>query len=60
MKSKQEANKGPILTAEPGTLEFLEQLLAIAKTSNHPNDRALVGVLERRIAEWKEEEAYET
>jgi hypothetical protein len=39
------------LTAEPGTLEFLRQLLEIAKESDHPMDKALTGVLSKQIKE---------
>jgi hypothetical protein len=42
------------LTAEPGTLEFLRQLEAIAVESDHPMDRALARVLSKHI---KEEES---
>lgn len=39
------------LTAEPGTLEFLRQLLEIAKESDHPMDKALTRVLSQQIGE---------
>jgi hypothetical protein len=39
------------LTAEPGTLEFLRQLLEIAQKSDHPMDKALAKVLARQIQE---------
>jgi hypothetical protein len=39
------------LTAEPGTLEFLRQLLEIAQESDHPMDKALTKVLSRQIRE---------
>jgi hypothetical protein len=39
------------LTAEPGTLEFLRQLLEIAKESDHPMDKALAKVLAKQIGE---------
>ena len=39
------------LTAEPGTLEFLRQLLEIAQESDHPMDKALTKVLSRQIGE---------
>lgn len=39
------------LTAEPGTLEFLRQLLEIAQESDHPIDKALTKVLSKRIGE---------
>ena len=39
------------LTAEPGTLEFLRQLLEIARESDHPMDRALTRVLSKQIGE---------
>jgi hypothetical protein len=39
------------LTAEPGTLEFLRQLLEIAQGSDHPMDKALTKVLSRQIRE---------
>jgi hypothetical protein len=39
------------LTAEPGTLEFLRQLLAIAQESDHPMDKSLTKVLSRQIGE---------
>jgi hypothetical protein len=39
------------LTAEPGTLEFLRQLLEIAQESDHPMDKALARVLSRQIGE---------
>jgi len=37
------------LTAEPGTLEFLRQLLEIAKESDHPMDKALTKVLSKAV-----------
>jgi hypothetical protein len=37
------------LTAEPGTLEFLRQLLEIAQDSDHPMDKALTRVLAKQI-----------
>jgi hypothetical protein len=43
------------LTAEPGTLEFLRQLLEIAKESNHPMDKALAKVLVKQIGEAEAE-----
>jgi hypothetical protein len=39
------------LTAEPGTLEFLRQLLEIAQQSDHPMDKALTKVLSKQIGE---------
>jgi hypothetical protein len=42
---------GDRLTAEPGTLEFLRQLLEIAQESDHPMDRALTRVLSKQIGE---------
>ena len=39
------------LTAEPGTLEFLRQLLEIAQESDHPVDKALTKVLSKQIGE---------
>jgi hypothetical protein len=39
------------LTAEPGTVEFLRQLLEIAKESAHPMDQALTRVLSKQIEE---------
>jgi hypothetical protein len=39
------------LTAEPGTLEFLRQLLEIARESDHPMDKALTRVLSKQIGE---------
>jgi hypothetical protein len=39
------------LTAEPGTLEFLRQLLEIARESGHPIDKALTKVLSKQIGE---------
>ena len=39
------------LTAEPGTLEFLRQLLEIAQESDHPMDKALTKVLSKKIRE---------
>lgn len=39
------------LTAEPGTLEFLRQLLEIAQESDHPMDKALTRVLSKQIGE---------
>ena len=39
------------LTAEPGTLEFLRQLLEIAQKSDHPMDKALTKVLVKQIGE---------
>ena len=39
------------LTAEPGTLEFLRQLLEIAQESDHPMDKALAKVLAKQIGE---------
>jgi hypothetical protein len=39
------------LTAEPGTTEFLRQLLEIAQESDHPMDKALTAVLSKDIAE---------
>ena len=47
------------LTAEPGTLEFLRQLLDIAQESDHPMDKALVGVLTEQIGEAKKEKEEE-
>jgi len=48
------------LTAEPGTLEFLRQLLEIAKESGHPMDKALTKVLSKQIAEAGASEKKET
>jgi len=39
------------LTAEPGTLEFLGQLLEIAKGPDHPMDKALTRVRLKQIGE---------
>jgi hypothetical protein len=39
------------LTAKPGTLEFLRQLLEIARKSDHPMDKALTKVLSKQIGE---------
>jgi len=39
------------LTAEPGTIEFLRQLLEIASGSDHPVDKALTIILSRKIGE---------
>jgi hypothetical protein len=39
------------LTAEPKTLEFLRQLLEIAKEADHPMDKALTRVLAKQIGE---------
>jgi hypothetical protein len=39
------------LTAEPGTLEFLRQLLEIAQESDHPMDKALTKVLSKQIGD---------
>jgi hypothetical protein len=39
------------LTAEPGTLDFLRQLLEIAQESDHPMDKALTKVLSKQIEE---------
>jgi hypothetical protein len=39
------------LTAEPGTVEFLRQLLEIAQESDHPMDKALTRVLSKQIGE---------
>lgn len=39
------------LTAEPGTPEFLRQLLEIAQKSDHPMDKALTKVLSRQVGE---------
>jgi hypothetical protein len=39
------------LTADPGTPEFLRQLLKIAKESDHPMDKALTRVLSKQIEE---------
>lgn len=47
------------LTAEPGTPEFLRQLLEIAKESDHPMDKALVEVLERQFGEQEQRESIE-
>jgi len=44
------------LTAEPGTLEFLRQLLEIAQESDHPMDKALTKVLLKQIGEARAEE----
>jgi len=43
------------LTAEPGSVEFLRQLLAVAEDSQHPMDKAATRVLERMIAERETE-----
>ena len=45
------------LTAEPGTAEFLRQLLKIAQESDHPMDKALTKVLSKQIGEEKAAEA---
>jgi hypothetical protein len=42
------------LTAEPGSLEFLRQLLEIARESDHPMDKALARVLAKQIGEQEE------
>ena len=42
---------GDRLTAEPGTVEFLRQLLEIAQESDHPMDKALTRVLSKQIGE---------
>ena len=47
------------LTAEPGTLEFLRQLLEIAQKSDHPMDKALTRVLSKQIKEDEVAEAEE-
>lgn len=39
------------LTAEPGTRQFMEQLLAIAQESDHPMDKALTRVISRQLEE---------
>jgi hypothetical protein len=39
------------LTEEPGTLEFLRQLLEIARGSDHPMDKALTRILSKQIGE---------
>lgn len=39
------------LTADPGTPEFLRQLLEIAQESDHPMDKALARVLSKQIGE---------
>lgn len=39
------------LTAEPGTLDFLRQLLEIAQESDHPMDKALTKVLSKQMGE---------
>jgi hypothetical protein len=39
------------LTEEPGTLDFLRQLLEIAQESDHPMDKALTKVLSKQIEE---------
>jgi len=44
------------LTAEPGTPEFLRQLLDIAQGSDHPIDKKLTKVLSKKIGEAKEAE----
>jgi len=43
------------LTAEPDTVEFLRQLLAVAEDSQHPMDKAATRILERMIAEREAE-----
>lgn len=43
------------LTAEPGTVEFLRQLLEIAQESDHPMDIALTKVLTKQIREKTEQ-----
>ena len=45
------------LTAEPGTLEFLRQLLEIARESGHPIDKALTKVLSKQIGRQEVEDA---
>jgi hypothetical protein len=47
------------LTAEPGTLEFLRQLLEIAQGSDHPMDKALTKVLSKQMKEDGAAEAEE-
>jgi len=47
------------LTAEPGTLEFLRQLLEIAQESDHPMDKALTRVLSKQIGETEVAEVEE-
>lgn len=44
------------LTAEPGTLEFLRQLLEIAQESDHPMDKVLARVLSKQIEETEGED----
>lgn len=44
------------LTAEPGTLEFLRQLLEIAQGSDNPMDKAIVKVLSKQIGEIDDDE----
>lgn len=47
------------LTAEPGTVEFLKQLLEIAQESDHPMDKALTRVLSKQIGETEVAEVEE-
>jgi hypothetical protein len=47
------------LTAEPGTLEFLRQLLEIAQESDHPMDKTLTLVLSKQIGETEVAEVEE-
>lgn len=39
------------LTAEPGSPEFLKQLLKLAESSDHPMDKALAKVLKQKLEE---------
>lgn len=48
------------LTAEPGTTEFLKQLLAIAEGSDHPIDVRLAVILQKQIDEITSEQPEET
>jgi len=48
------------LTAEPGTLEFLRQLLEIAQHSDHPMDKALTRILSKQIGETEAAEVEES
>lgn len=45
------------LTAEPGSVEFLRQLLAVAQDSEHPMEIAASRALECMIAEREAEAA---
>jgi len=46
-----EKRNKPRTTAKPFTPEFWRQMLAIAKGSDHPRDKALVSTLKQELAE---------